>query len=179
MSGFFILTMLLLLASPAHSSDTIRRYVPNAELVGTTRFTYWFWNVYDITLYAPQGKWRNNRPYALTLSYLRTFTGKAIVERSVEEIRQLGFSNERQLQRWSIAMQRIFPDVEAGKTLTGIYRPQAATRFYQGDRLIGEVRDPEFCPWFFVIWLSKKTSEPDLRKALLGLTRSALRVFLL
>ena len=37
-----------------------------------------------------------------------------------------------------------------------------------GDKVVGEVADPEFARLFFGIWLSPNTSEPSLRQALLA-----------
>lgn len=65
-------------------------------------------------------------------------------------------------------MKKIFPDVEEGMQLTGVYVPGQATRFYRDGLFIGEVSDPEFGPAFFGIWLHPKTSAPKLRAALLG-----------
>ena len=161
------------LAAPADglsstASNIIQQHVPNAKPVGTGRMRFWFWSVYDATLYAPHGTWRANRPYALKLDYLRALNGKAIADRSAEEIRKLGFADEARLAVWLADMRTIFPDVDEGRSLTGIYHPKLGTRFYDGGRSIGRIADPEFGRWFFGIWLSKKTSAPDLRAQLLG-----------
>ena len=65
-------------------------------------------------------------------------------------------------------MQQIFPDVKAGDRLTGVQRPGEATRFFVNGQAGGEVRDAEFTRLFFGIWLSPRTSQPQLREALLG-----------
>jgi len=41
-------------------------------------------------------------------------------------------------------------------------------RFLLNGKPYGEVRDPEFAPLFFGIWLSPATSEPALRQSLLA-----------
>ena len=150
------------------ASDMIQQHVPDAKRVGAGRMRVWFWSVYDATLYAPDGKWRADRPYALKLDYLRALNGKAIADRSAEEIRKLGFKDELRLARWQAHMRNIFPDVDEGKSLIGIYHPKFGTSFYDGRRKIGHMPDREFGRWFFGIWLSKKTSAPDLRAQLLG-----------
>ena len=71
-------------------------------------------------------------------------------------------------QRWLAAMQKIFPDVQAGDRITGFNVPGMGARFFINGRLKGDVRDPEFARRFFAIWLSPQTSEPSLRNALLG-----------
>jgi hypothetical protein len=104
-------------------------------------------------------------PMALQLTYKREIAGKKIVEASVDQMRALG-ANQSQLDAWSVAMSRIFPDVKPGDQLIGIYRPGSATFIYN-NREIGEVRDPDFARMFFGIWLDPRTSEPKLREKLL------------
>ncbi|MBM3363996.1 MAG: hypothetical protein FJY42_15350, partial [Betaproteobacteria bacterium] len=63
---------------------------------------------------------------------------------------------------------RVFPDIRAGDRLLGLHRPGVGASFWFNGRFRGEVRDPEFAQRFFGIWLSPQTSQPVLRRALLG-----------
>ncbi len=163
---YMLMVVCMLAGTPAWA--TIKGYMPDVEKVGSARLTVFLWDVYDATLYAENGSWNADRPYALTLHYLRTIEGVDIADRSAEEMRKLGFSDEVKLAAWHAQMRDIFPNVVPGTELTGMYVPDEATYFYQGDTLIGTVRDPEFGNWFFGIWLSEKTPEPELRRQLLG-----------
>ncbi len=152
----------------SRASDAVYATIPDGSVVGRGTLSYAFWDVYDVTLVAPRGQWRQDKPFALSITYHRAFSGKDIAERSVQEIRKQGFSDEARLAHWKNAMQTLFPDVTPGMTLTAVYQPNQKTIFYQGNRLIGTIKDELFGPLFFDIWLSEKTSEPDLRRALLG-----------
>jgi hypothetical protein len=66
-------------------------------------------------------------------------------------------------------MLRVFPDVRQGDRLVGLQRPGTGASFWINGRFQGEVRDVEFARRFFGIWLSPQTSEPAMRRALLGL----------
>ena len=154
--------------SPALAADKIGAYVPAAEKVGEARYTYLFWDLYDITLYAPRGAWSENAPFALRLKYLRDLSGKKIADKSVEEIRNQGYDNELRLADWHEQMRRIFPDVEKDMSLTGVYTENGETLFYRDYEEIGRISDPEFGRHFFNIWLGSKTSAPELRARLLG-----------
>jgi hypothetical protein len=156
------------LALAAEVPAYVAQAVPEARMVGEGRMRYLLWDVYDARLYAPQGQYRDNASFALSLQYLRALDGEDIARRSVEEMRKQGFDNEVKLAAWFGEMHRIFPDVQAGDQLTGVYVPGQPTRFYSGTTLIGEVHDKDFGPWFFAIWLSSKTSAPDLRASLVG-----------
>ncbi len=143
--------------------------VPDAKPVGTARLSKLVWDVYDATLYAPDGQWSDAQPFALSLHYLMALDGQDIAERSVAEIRKQGFGDEVKLAAWYSQMKAIFPDVRKGSEITGIYQPDAPTAFYLGSESLGQIRDPEFGRWFFNIWLGDNTSEPDIRKQLLGM----------
>jgi hypothetical protein len=156
-------------SAPAISAEVIKRSIPNAQIVGEGRLTYAFWDVYDATLYAPSGALKQNKPFALSLRYMREIKGEDIADRSVQEIRKQGFSNEESLAIWHEQMKAIFPDVQDGTVLSAVFIPNQKTIFYHDNQPIGTIQDGEFTRLFSNIWLSEKTSEPELRKELLGL----------
>lgn len=163
-----IIFFLLPIVSHA-DTEIITRHVPEAQIVGTTRLNFLFWNVYDATLYAPDANWLPSSPYALAISYLRELKGNEIAKRSVKEMRELGFTDEDTLEDWYQQMANIFPDVDENTTLIGIRKRNGQTVFYDNGRLAGTVSDTRFADWFFGIWLNEKSSEPKLRRELLGL----------
>ena len=145
------------------------RHIPQAQAIGTARLSFLFWDVYDATLYAADGQWRADAPYALSLSYLRQLDGDKIAERSAQEIRGQGFSDEDKLDVWRQQMRELFPDVDENTTLTGVRDENGHALFYRNGVAIGGIKDAEFSDWFFGIWLSENTSEPQMRMELLGI----------
>jgi hypothetical protein len=83
-------------------------------------------------------------------------------------MKKLSLGSAAQQRAWLDAMKQVFPNVEEGTQLVGLYQPGQATRFYRDGVAVGEVADPEFGPAFFAIWLHPRTSAPKLRAALLG-----------
>lgn len=170
----FLKTWILLFAiflapvSMAESYSVLAKFVPNAEKVGQGRLTYLAWDVYDATLYAPNGEWQNGAPLALKLSYLRDIPGKKIVAHSIAEIRKQDAADEVTLNKWEANMLEIFPDVSKGIEITGIYTNEGHSVFYQNHTKLGEIKNPKFTKAFFNIWLDEETSSPDLRMAILG-----------
>lgn len=148
-------------------TQVIEQYVPNAKIVGSGRFSVLFWDIYDATLYAQDGTWQENKPYALALTYLRELDAQAIAERSIEEMRKQGVNDDEKLAQWLQKMSELFPDVEENTVLTGIADDNGHTQFYQGEQFLGYVEDPDFTRCFFGIWLNENTSEPKFRKQLL------------
>lgn len=152
----------------ASSQQLVARLIPEASTVGSGRLSFLIWDFYDAILYAPQGRWAKDAPYALSLHYLREFTGAQIAKSSGDAIRDLGFADETRLATWEGQMAAIFPDVDATTTLTGVRDEAGATSFYRGDKLLGAIGDPAFADWFFGIWLDESTIAPELRAQLLG-----------
>lgn len=143
--------------------------IPDAQKLGSGRLSFLIWDVYDAKLYAPSERYDSSEPFALKLSYLIDLKGADIAERSVEEMRKQGFNDEAKLKEWQQVMEKIFPDVKEGNSLTGIRDASGRSLFYLDDIFIGSVEDEAFTNSFFAIWLDKKTSEPALRKKLLGI----------
>ncbi len=165
----FVMALALLVSCGiAQAADTVVKAVPNAAVVGRGVLTYAFWDVYQATLYAPEGKWQPSQPFALSLEYFREIKGKAIADRSIQEMRKQGFKDEVKLAAWNAQLKAIFPNVKDGTVLSAVYVPGQYTAFYNGADKIGTIKGDEFGRLFFGIWLDERTSAPDLRRALLG-----------
>ncbi len=161
----------LLIASTAQASQGDKPpMLEQEDLVGEARMTYLFWDVYDARLFAEGGTWDANKPFILELSYLRSLKGKAIAERSIEEMRKQGFDDEVLLDEWLEALIGIFPDVDKTSVIKGVIDEEFTTQFYFNDEFIGAIEQPAFTTQFFNIWVGEETSEPTLRKKLLGLS---------
>ncbi len=157
----------------------VRAALPDAVAVGTSRLRVWGFQVYDATLWAAPGFQPSayaKQSFALELRYLRDFSSADIARRSIDEMRRSASIDEAQSQRWQAAMRGVFPDVKAGDRITGIYRapsadaPVASASFVYNGQPTGQIRDGDFAPLFFGIWLSPKTSEPAMRQELLAIT---------
>ncbi len=161
----------LLLLSLTYAAPVLaeaERLSTDSNRVGKARLTYLFWDVYDAVLYAPNGKWAEDKPFALKLTYLRDLDGRDIAERSAKEMRKQGLKDEDKLAEWQSTMTAIFPDVSDGDVLTGEVNEDRHTRFFFNGEVVGNVDDPAFTRAFFGIWLSENTSEPEMREQLLG-----------
>jgi hypothetical protein len=137
--------------------------------IGTARLRVWGFEVYDASLYAAPGfdvqRFTEQR-FGLELGYLRSFKGTDIAERSLEEMRGLATIDPAQAERWRNAMSALFPDVKRGDRITGVHVPGTGARFYLNGQWLGEIADDAFSRLFFGIWLSPKTSQPAMRRAL-------------
>ncbi|MDH4288640.1 MAG: chalcone isomerase family protein [Aquincola sp.] len=149
------------------------RDVPGARLQGQGKLRYLGLHVYDAALWSAQpvdAASVERAVVALELRYARALRGNLIAERSLEEMRRIGDIDDDAGERWLAAMKRIFPDVAAGDRITGVHWPGTGARFHVNGRFVDEVADATFARLFFGVWLSARTSQPQLRAALLGAT---------
>ncbi len=149
----------------------LARLLPQNRLVGKGRLTFWGFQVYDARLWAVPGFRADNyqtQPFALELDYLRGFDNQDVAERSIQEMRRSTNISDTQAKTWIADMLRVLPDTKKGDRVMGINRPGTGALFLVNGKPSGEIRDPEFAQYFFGIWLSAKTSEPQLRSALLA-----------
>jgi Chalcone isomerase-like len=149
----------------------VRGELSQARFIGQGRLRYFGLHIYDAALWSTASGSElslDSHAIGLELRYARNLDGEAIAQRSLQEMSRVGEVSDANGQRWLQEMKRLFPDVTAGDRLTGIHRPGEAARFYLNGKLRGDVRDPTFGKLFFGIWLSPRTSQPQLRRALLG-----------
>ena len=145
--------------------------LPQAQLIGKGRLTVFGFQVYDARLWAAPGFGGTSyatQPLALELNYLRDFKSLDIAERSLKEMRRSATISDAQEAKWLADLQRVVPDVKKGDRILGIHKPGTGADFWVNGKPVGDIQDAEFAKLFFGIWLSPKTSEPQIRTLLLG-----------
>lgn len=149
----------------------VHRMLPDAVLAGEGRLRFFGLRIYDARLWVGRQFEAGNfsaYPLALELTYHRAFAGADIAKRSIEEIEHQGGLTSGQALRWRRELTGLLPDVRPGDRLTGLYLPGRGMTVWRGSLLLGSIEDAELARRFFGIWLSARTSEPDLRSALLS-----------
>ncbi|WP_329602005.1 chalcone isomerase family protein [Sansalvadorimonas verongulae] len=136
--------------------------------MGKTRLNILFWSIYDIELLTQDGFYSQGRlPLRLKITYLRDFTADSLVEQTSKEWRALGITTPKTI-RWMAALQSIWPDVSEQDSLELHVDCDSVSRFYFNGMLVGTIADKQFAPAFVAIWLSRKTSQPEMRRELLA-----------
>lgn len=107
-------------------------------------------------------------PLVLELIYARRLVGRQIAERSMTEMARQGPIEPEQAAQWLAQLQALIPDVDARDRLSAVWAPSQALRLIGNGRTLGELQDPALGRRFLGIWLSPQTSQPDLRRNLLG-----------
>jgi hypothetical protein len=133
---------------------------------GQGEMSYLFWTLYSAEFYTTP----TNSERALKLEYYRSIDSRDLVDATKDQWNKLGYSKSN-IQRWLKPLYEMWPNVEEGSTLTIRVAEDNVSRFYFDEQPIGIIQDKQFGEAFLAIWLSENTSEPGLRKQLLGLNK--------
>jgi hypothetical protein len=139
--------------------------IETSQTIGSGKFTYFGLNIYQAKYMSLENSIKNS--FALELKYARNFSGESIASETIKQMKKTGVTHPA-IERWENDLKVIFPNIENGHTLTGIYIPQKGTTFLHNGNKIGEIPGDEFSKAFFGIWLDQKTSAPELRTQLLS-----------
>lgn len=170
LSRALLLAVGLMAAWPVTAAlpDPVRALAPGWQALGAGEARFIGLHLYDASLWVTAQGYREDLPFALALTYSRSFSRALLVSTSLDEMRRLGGADEARLARWKLSLEQVFPDVAAGETIVGVHMPGRGALFYHQGRLSGEVADPAFARAFFAIWLDSRTRVPALRARLLG-----------
>lgn len=133
---------------------------------GEGEMTYLFWTLYNAELYTTPTR----SEQALKIEYYRDIDSKDLVDATQDQWEKLGYSDNK-IKSWIAPLYAMWPDVKEGSTLTIRVSENNQSQFYFDEKPIGTITDKQFGPAFLSIWLSENTSEPTLRKQLLGLNQ--------
>lgn len=139
--------------------------------VGQAKFTVLFWDIYQSRLLTSSGSFSAlsaQEPILFEIRYLRDITSKDLVDRTVEQWQHIG-EKESLYSEFIQRLAELWPDIKKGDQLSLLTSHDGSSEFFHNGKSIGVIEAKEFGPLFLAIWLSEKTSQPKLRKRLLGL----------
>lgn len=158
------------------SSDTYNGhfetdFLTTLTVVGQGELSWLGFSIYHASLWTRDGKFQNleeTNPVALAITYQRNIDADDLAQKTVEEWERLGIFNVDERDSWGQRLKKIWPDVKAQDSITTLVTPDRKTRFYHNDKLLTVLEEPEFGNALLSIWLDPQTSEPGLRKKLIG-----------
>ena len=142
------------------------------QTVGEGKYSYWFWDLYQARFATPSGKfvdYQQSVPLLLELRYLRDISKAEFVDATVDQWRILAGGVQKQHKLWAGELTALWRDVKKGDMLSAELHADGLVSFYFNQQLLGKTKDPNLGPAFFDIWLSEKTTAPELRQLLLKL----------
>lgn len=139
------------------------------NLVGKGKLSVLFWDIYNAELYTVDGAYHKSQfPIALRLVYLRDFDKDDLISETQKQWKKLGFKDQNKITLWVASLDKLWRDVKKHESITLYIDESSASFFYLDNEQLGQVDDPEFAQAFLDIWLSEKTSAPDVRKKLIA-----------
>jgi Chalcone isomerase-like len=140
------------------------------EKVGGGQLSWLGFDIYDASLWTGSGRYAGFGPgqtVALSLWYQRSFTREELLGITEKAWARLGRDAAWRQSRLA-SLRAVWTDVAPGHNMTTVVEAGGATRFYDAERLVGRIDDPEFGPAFLAIWLDPRSIVRDLRAKLLG-----------
>ncbi|WP_232769075.1 chalcone isomerase family protein [Colwellia sp. Bg11-28] len=137
--------------------------------IGETTFSILFWDLYKSQLLTTSGKYPVNiatDKVLFTINYLADISSEDLINRTIDQWDHLGIPAEEYLTYVS-ELKNMWPDIKEGDSLSLLIH-QGRSVFYFNQQYIGVINPSDFGQIFLAIWLSENTSEPNLRRELLG-----------
>ena len=135
---------------------------------GTALLKVLFWEVYESSLYTPDGTWQDDtRPFRLDIRYLRTISAEDLVKQTGKEWAEQGKASP-QHTTWMEDLRTLWPDVTSEDVISLAVDKAGVSTFLFNGEVIGRLQDPQFGEDFSGIWLAENTTRPKLRDQLIG-----------
>jgi hypothetical protein len=141
------------------------------EKVGSGQLTWLGMRIYDASLWTSSGRFSGfgaGETVALSLWYQRSFSREQLLNITATAWRKLDPESAALHRQWLAELRELWSDVAPGHNVTTVVEPGGITRFYDQQRLIGQVDDPAFGPAFLSIWLDPRSVVSELRTQLIG-----------
>lgn len=149
----------------------LREVKPDLQSVGAATLHWFGLHVYDVALYAQDPAYTTNGTAALSIRYNISIKRRRLLDTTLQEWRRMNKDDDKQREEWIKQLESLWVDLKSGDSLTAFRKGDGPTKFYFGDKLLGEVSDPAFGPAFFAIWLDADCSYPKVRDGLLGVKK--------
>ena len=105
----------------------------------------------------------------LEFVYKRDLTKDEVIEASLKEMRRQKNITDSQIERWQQYLQQGIKSVQPATKAALFWTDKGTITYYYEGKTSVTITDAAFAQAFINIWLGADTSEPALRKALLGL----------
>ena len=136
--------------------------------VGEGTMSWMFLDIYHASLLTQSGYYKDKTyPVALTITYLKNITKNRLIKVTKAQWLLQGYTKE-QISPWLVTLEEIWPDISDGDTLSFFVDKFRKGTFYHNKMLLKKIDSIKLSDAFIAIWLSEKTSEPVLRRQLLG-----------
>ena len=151
----------------AARGDALSQIMPTAKRVGIARFKVIFFKIYDAELFAPNGSFRRNGPYALRLTYLINARKDRIISSTVKEMKRQKAASKAVIESWIPLMERHFISMDEGSQADFIHTGDGRLLITANGRVISEITDGAFITALMDVWLGPKVRDKAFQDSLM------------
>ena len=151
------------------ASEVWRTQLQSPTIVGEGTLKIFLWEVYDIRLLSDGVPFSWHKDFVLEFVYKRDLTKDEVIEASINEMRRQKNITDSQIERWQKYLQQGIKSVQPATMAALFWTDKGTITYYYEGKTPVTIKDAAFARAFINIWLGADTSEPALRKALLGL----------
>ncbi|WP_153913623.1 chalcone isomerase family protein [Shewanella sp. TC10] len=138
------------------------------QMVGEADMDLLWFSIYSAKLMSVDGDYQQNQfPLKLEIQYHRDIEAEDLIEATVDQWQHIGIA-EQDIPRLQQQIEQAWPDVKEGDKLSFMMHNDDLGQFYFNDNPLPLIEETGFSKAFLGIWLSEKTSRPELREQLIG-----------
>ena len=135
---------------------------------GKSELSWFLISVYEAQLFTSSGKFQYGQyPQALEIEYYRNITKENLIKATKEQWEEQSIKHP-DLDSWLLELEQVFPDVKPEDKLVFSIDEIGNNQFFLNDKPIGKIASKDFSQLFLDIWVSEKTTYPELRLELIG-----------
>ncbi len=159
-----ILTMVSLLTI----NSAVAAPLQGLQSSGKSELSWFLISVYEAQLFTTSGQFVYGQyPQALEIEYYRNITKENLIKATKDQWEEQAIKHP-DLNEWLVQLEQVFPDVKPEDKLVFSVDKIGNNQFFLNDKPIGKIANKDFSQLFLDIWVSEKTTYPDLRLELIG-----------
>lgn len=140
--------------------------IPQWQSVGSAKLTVFWFDIYQAELSSNNGEYDKNKSFMLTLTYLRSFESKELIDETFKQFNKP--LSQKQSLEWRARLEEVWPDVKKGDQISFVKSDKGVSHFFFNKKYQGQITEPEFADLFSAIWLSDDSEYPELAAKLKG-----------
>ncbi len=137
---------------------------PLWQEVGNAKLSLLWFDIYHAQLTNETGIYDETSAFKLTLTYLRSFEAKDLIDETFEQMN----ASEQQEKQWRPKLTKLWPNVTKLDQISFVKDAENNSHFFINQSYLGHISDPIFTEKFANIWLSDQSSYPKLSAKLKG-----------
>lgn len=146
---------------------TLSKHASGFSEVGTGNYRKMGFNIYSVTLWAPQGTYDRDKPFALQLSYKRDLSKETVVDAVMNDVRAQQLADAETMNAWEAMLNEKMHEVKTGDQIIALNDPGKPTKLFYNNKPVFTIADKRLSDSFFNIWLGERANE-ELRAQLLA-----------